>query len=52
LLLAPAGSTPESYKFLNDASLIDNLTQAIAEIQTIYGFTDAEVASFYINDPV
>ncbi|MEQ9203971.1 MAG: hypothetical protein RLO09_15345 [Cyclobacteriaceae bacterium] len=51
LLLAPAGSTPESYKFLNDATLLDNLTTVIEEIQAIYGFTDAEVGSFYSNNP-
>ena len=51
LLLAPAGQTPESYQFLNDATLLDNLDQIIADIQAIYGFTDAEVASFFINDP-
>ncbi|MEO1054684.1 MAG: hypothetical protein AAFX87_28895 [Bacteroidota bacterium] len=51
LLLAPAGQTPESYKFLNDASLLDNLDQIIDDLQTIYGFTDAEVNSFFVNDP-
>ncbi len=51
LLQAPAGETPLSYRFLNDASLLADLRQAIDDIQAIYGFTDAEVASFYINDP-
>lgn len=51
LLLAPAGQTPESYRFLNDATLLANLDQIISDIQAIYGFTDAEVNSFYENDP-
>lgn len=51
LLLAPAGQKPESYKFLKDANLLENLTKAIAKIKSVYGFTDAEVSSFYTNDP-
>ena len=51
LLLAPAGETPESYRFLNDATLLNNLDQIIDDIQGIYGFTDAEVTSFFVNDP-
>lgn len=51
LLLAPAGKKPESYKFLKDANLLENLTKAIAKIKSVYGFTDAEVISFYTNDP-
>lgn len=51
LLLAPAGQKPESYKFLKDANLLGNLEQAIAKIKSVYGFTDAEVNSFYTNDP-
>ncbi len=51
LLLAPDGQTPESYRFLNDATLIGNLDEVIAEIQSIYGFTDEEVATFFVNDP-
>lgn len=51
LLLAPAGETPESYRFLNDASLLTNLDQIIENIQTIYGFTDEELNTFYVNDP-
>ena len=51
LLLAPAGEVPTSYRFLNDATLLSNLDQIIDQIQSIYGFTDAEVASFYVNDP-
>lgn len=51
LLLAPAGESPESYRFLNDATLLGNLDQIITDIQGIYGFTDAEVNTFYVNDP-
>ncbi|QSE96204.1 hypothetical protein [Fulvivirga lutea] len=51
LLLAPDGETPESYRFLNEANLIANLDQIIDDIQTIYGFTDAEVNTFFVNNP-
>lgn len=51
LLLASEGQVPESYRFLNDASLIPNLDQIVTDLQNIYGFTDAEVTSFYVNDP-
>ncbi len=51
LLLAPEGQTPESHRFLNDASLLSGLQTIIEDIQTIYGFTDAEITSFYVNDP-
>ena len=51
LLLAPAGDTPESFKFLNDASLLNNLDDIIEDIQDIYGFTDDEVETFFVNDP-
>jgi len=43
LLLAPAGEIPESYRFLNDATLLNNLDEIISDIQSIYGFTDEEV---------
>lgn len=51
LLLAPEGVAPESYKFLNDATLLGNLDQVVEELQEIYGFTDEEITSFYVNDP-
>ena len=51
LLLAPEGETPESYKFLNDATLLNDLDTIIDNIQNIYGFTDEEVSSFFENDP-
>jgi len=51
LLLAPEGEAPTSYEFLNNASLVANLDQIILEIKNIYGFTDEEVNSFYVNDP-
>lgn len=50
LLLAPEGETPESYRFLNEAGLIANLDQVIDEIQAIYGFSDTEVTSFFVNN--
>ncbi len=49
LLLAPAGKTPESYKFLNEVSLLANLDQIIEDIQAVYGFTEAEVSGFFVN---
>lgn len=51
LLLAPADTTAESYKFLNDASLLGNFDEIIEKIKSIYGFTDEEVASFFVNNP-
>ena len=51
LLLADEGEIPTSYQFLNDASLLNNLGQIIDDIQEIYGFTDEEVATFFVNDP-
>lgn len=49
-LLAVSGQTPESYKFLNDASLLTNLDAVITLIKGVYGFTDAEVTGFYTNN--
>lgn len=51
LLLAPAGQTPTSYRFLNDATLIQNLDDVVDLIQDIYNFTDAEINTFFVNDP-
>lgn len=51
LLQAPDGEAPTSYQFLNDASLLNNLDQIIEDIQNIYGFSDDEVATFFVNDP-
>ena len=50
LLLAPLGQTPESYRFLNEASLLANFDQIIDDIQAIYGFTDEEVTGFFVNN--
>ena len=50
LLLAPAGQTPESYRFLNEVSLLANLDQIIDDIQAIYGFSDSEVTGFFVNN--
>lgn len=50
-LLAEDGEVPESHRFLNEPSLLDDLLEIIDDIQAIYDFTDAEVASFFVNDP-
>jgi len=50
LLLAPAGETPNSYRFINEVSLLANFDQIIEDIQRIYGFSDAEVTSFFVNN--
>lgn len=50
LLLAPAGQTPESYRFLNEVTLLANLDEIIEDIQAIYGFSEAEVTSFFVNN--
>ncbi len=50
LLLAPAGQTPESYRFLNEVSLLANLDQIIDDIQAIYGFSETEVTGFFVNN--
>ena len=49
-ILAPLGSTPECYRFINEATLIANLDQVISDIQRIYGFSDAEVTGFFVNN--
>ncbi|MEN0003134.1 MAG: hypothetical protein AAF798_03285 [Bacteroidota bacterium] len=48
-LLAPAGQIPTSHRFLNEASLLTNLTELISDIQAIYGFTQDEVEFFFEN---
>ncbi|MEM9053017.1 MAG: hypothetical protein AAGC47_13265 [Bacteroidota bacterium] len=50
LLQAPAGQVPQSYRFLNEASLLQDLQAAIDKIQDIYGFTNEERDSFFINN--
>lgn len=50
LLLAPEGQAPESYRFLNEVTLLANLDQIIDDIQSIYGFSDMEVNSFFVNN--
>lgn len=49
-LKAIEGENPESYEFLNDITLLENLDGLITYIQDIYGFSDAEVESFYENN--
>mgnify|MGYP006267112433 CR=1 FL=1 len=51
LLQAPDGEAPESYRFLNDATLLNDLDQIITDIQAIYGFTDEQVQTFFVNNP-
>lgn len=51
-LLAEAGETPESYRFLSEAQLMTNFGEIISDIQAIYEFTDEEVEFFYDNNPV
>lgn len=50
LLLAPEGEAPESYRFLNEVTLLANLDHIIEDVQAIYGFTDEEVNSFFVNN--
>ena len=50
LLLAEEGQTPESYRFLNEPTLLDNLDQVVDVIQGAYGFTEEDIAGFYINN--
>ncbi len=49
-LLAPESETPESYRFLNEVSLIANLDKIQNDIQSIYGFSNEEVLSFHVNN--
>lgn len=49
-LLAPEGQTPESHRFLNEVTLLAKLDSIIDDIQAIYGFSEAEVTSFYVNN--
>ncbi|MEO1031923.1 MAG: hypothetical protein AAFX55_10995 [Bacteroidota bacterium] len=49
-LLAVEGQNPESHRFLNEVGLFANLDNVIDSIQSIYGFTDAEVTGFYVNN--
>ncbi|MBT8244844.1 MAG: hypothetical protein HKP48_00535 [Winogradskyella sp.] len=49
-LLVVEGQNPESHRFLNEVDLFSNLDAVIDALQSIYGFTDAEVISFYVNN--
>jgi hypothetical protein len=49
-LLAPAGQNPESYRFMIEAQTLSNFDDIIENIQAIYGFTDEEVQSFFVNN--
>ncbi len=50
LLLAAPGTTPESYKFITEpGAQLPKLQDVIGRLQTIYGFTNAEVESFRNN---
>lgn len=50
LLLAAPGQPAESYRFLNEVTLLANLDAVIDEIQAVYGFTAAEVNGFLLNN--
>lgn len=50
LLLAEDGEMPESYRFLKEPSLLDNFDQIEEIIQNVYGFSDEDIASFYVNN--
>lgn len=50
LLLAAPGTTPESYKFITEpGTQLPKLQDVIGRLQTIYGFTNAEIESFRNN---
>jgi hypothetical protein len=49
-LLAPMGAAPESHRLLLDGvANVPRLTQAVRQIQTAWGFTADEIASFKVN---
>jgi len=48
--LAVEGQNPESHRFLNEIDLLANLDTVVNDLQRIYGFTDAEVESYYVNN--
>lgn len=50
LLLAEEGEVPESYRFLKEPDLLDNMDQIIDIIQGVYGFSEEDIASFYVNN--
>ncbi len=49
-LLAVENENPESHRFLNETTLLSDLDSIVEDIKNIYGFTDAEVVSFYVNN--
>lgn len=49
-LLAPEGQIPQSFRFLNEVTLLVNLDSIIDDIQAIYGFSEAEVTGFFVNN--
>ncbi len=50
LFNAPSNATPTCYLFVTDAiNQLPKLQQAIAKLQNIYGFTNAEIESFKNN---
>jgi hypothetical protein len=50
LMLAAPGNTPESYKLITESvTYLPNIQQVISRLQTIYGFTNAEVEGFRNN---
>jgi hypothetical protein len=50
LLLAPANGTPTSYRFITEpATTLPNLQQVIAELKTVYEFSDTQIEEFRTN---
>ncbi len=49
-LLVDPDAAPDSYQFTNDASLLTNFDSAIDLIQSVYGFSEAEVNGFFVNN--
>lgn len=55
LMEYPLNDTPEPYKMITEPGTTDsgnlaNLGKAIEEIKSIYGFTDAEITGFFVNN--
>lgn len=50
LLMVTPNQTPESYRFAKEAGLLTNFDQVIDKIQAIYGFSEVEVSSFFVNN--
>lgn len=49
-LKSAPGLTPTSFEFAQDASTLTSFDSIIDQIQTIYGFSDENVTSFFVNN--